>query len=218
MYVTVVGVVGTDPDYKNRDGVTPVSRFRLATRERRFDRALRAWVDGATTWVTITCFRPLAVHVKESVRTGESVMAHGRLRVHEWIGDDGLRRSNIEVTADGVGHNLQFGTTRFLRASPPETSAPAGHPIGDQPAHPSTSMSSAQVADLVAGHPGAGSLAQVPGQGGAPHDDEEYDEDQRDDDEDDDDEDDDDDEEFEGRRRGPGWMTGRVPALAGAPG
>ena len=46
--ITIVGTIGTDPEKKIRNGV-PITTFRVASKERRFDRSTGAWVDGETT-------------------------------------------------------------------------------------------------------------------------------------------------------------------------
>jgi single-strand DNA-binding protein len=47
------------------------------------------WVDGPTSWFSVTCWRTLADHVRDSVRKGEPVLVHGRLRTDVWEREDG---------------------------------------------------------------------------------------------------------------------------------
>ena len=42
------------------------------------------WVDGETTWYTVTAWRALADHVRDSVLKGDAVIVHGRLRTETW--------------------------------------------------------------------------------------------------------------------------------------
>lgn len=51
--VTVVGNVATQPVLKNTASGVPMTRFRLATTERRWDRAEDRWTDGHTSFFTV---------------------------------------------------------------------------------------------------------------------------------------------------------------------
>jgi single-stranded DNA-binding protein len=115
VHVTLVGTVATRPEARTANGTKLIS-FRMVTNERRFDRESRSWVDSAQTWVTVTCWRALAVNVEASVMHRDRVVVHGRMRTEEWV-QDGVRRSGVAVTADTVGHDLGFGTAVFSRRS-----------------------------------------------------------------------------------------------------
>ena len=109
--ITIVGTVGTDPEKKLRNGVS-ITTFRVATKERRFDRATGAWVDGETNWYTASAYRRLAEHVFDSVHRRERVVLTGRLRVRNW--DTGEKRgTSVDIDIDAIGHDLLFGTTTF---------------------------------------------------------------------------------------------------------
>ncbi|MFI9332771.1 single-stranded DNA-binding protein [Kitasatospora sp. NPDC052868] len=115
--VTMIGNVATEVSYSETTGGVPMASFRLASTERRYDRAAGAWVEGDTHWVSVTAWRALAVHVIGSLGKGDPVMVSGRLRVREW-GEGEARRSRVEIDARSVGHDLSRGTTTFRRASP----------------------------------------------------------------------------------------------------
>jgi len=114
--VTVVGWVGSDPvRYTGEDGQVPFTKFRVASTPRVYDRDQDGYVDADTSWFTVKTFRHLALNVAESVRRGEPVVVHGRLRLVDWVAPDGRPRTTAELTADAVGHDLSRGTTRFMR-------------------------------------------------------------------------------------------------------
>ena len=48
--VTVVGNVATDPTMRVTSGGAKVTRFRLASTERRFDKGAGGWRDGYTIY------------------------------------------------------------------------------------------------------------------------------------------------------------------------
>ncbi|WP_327681378.1 single-stranded DNA-binding protein [Kitasatospora sp. NBC_00458] len=114
--VTVIGNVATDVSYTRTAGGVPVATFRLASTERRYDRAGEAWVDGETQWVTVTAWRTLAGHLVDSLAKGHPVVVSGRLRVREWTEGE-ARRSRVEIDARSVGHDLSRGTAVFSWAS-----------------------------------------------------------------------------------------------------
>jgi single-strand DNA-binding protein len=108
-YVHVTGYVGTDVELRSGSGL---ATFRLATTPRY--RKNGDWVDGNTTWLTVTCWRSLAEHVASSIRKGEPVIVVGRLRTNVWQGQDGpVERLILEAIT--VGHDLSRGTSAFRR-------------------------------------------------------------------------------------------------------
>ncbi|MEV0193814.1 single-stranded DNA-binding protein [Kitasatospora purpeofusca] len=110
--VTVIGNVATEVTYALTPGGVPVANFRLASTERRFDRAREVWVDGETQWLTVTAWRSLAGHLIDSLAKGDPVVVSGRLRVREWAEGES-KRSRVEIDARSVGHDLSRGTARF---------------------------------------------------------------------------------------------------------
>ncbi len=111
--ITIVGVVGTDPERKNPKGL-PITTFRVATKERRFDRATGAWADGETNWYTVSAYRRLAEHVFDSVHKRDRVILTGRLRVRNWETGES-RGTAVDIDLDAIGHDLLWGTTVFTR-------------------------------------------------------------------------------------------------------
>jgi single-strand DNA-binding protein len=113
--ITVTGVVATPPNHIVTSAGLPITSFRLASTQRRYDRAQQKWVDGDTNWYTVTCFRQLATNVVGSVAKGQRVVVTGRLRVRDWKTDE-KAGTNIEVDADALGHDLAWGTAVFTRS------------------------------------------------------------------------------------------------------
>jgi single-strand DNA-binding protein len=114
-FVTFQGWVGNDVAHRET-GQGNVANFRVGTtpriRKRNGD-----WVDGPTSWFSVTCWRALADHVRDSVRKGEPVLVHGRLRTDVWEREDGQSSVTYVVEAAFVGHDLNRGTSVFARAS-----------------------------------------------------------------------------------------------------
>ena len=107
--ITIVGTIGTDPERKTPNGL-PITTFRVASPQRRFDRATGAWIDTGTNWYTVSAYRGLAEHAFESLRKKDRVILTGRLKVRNW--DTGESKGTaVEVDVDAIGHDLLFGTT-----------------------------------------------------------------------------------------------------------
>ena len=114
--VTITGNVASEIRHTSTPRGVRLASFRLASTARRYDRNA-GWVDGHTSFYSVTCWRALADNVAASVRCGEPVVVEGRLRVRPWERDDGRRGVTVEVDASAVGHDLSRGTAAFVRAS-----------------------------------------------------------------------------------------------------
>lgn len=124
--VTLTGVVATKPENVRTSTGLTVTNFRLASSQRRFDRATSAWVDGDTNWYTVNAYRWMANNVANSLQVGNHVVLTGRLRVRNWTSGD-KRGTAIEVDVDSIGHDLSFGVSHFTRL---KAAAPAGESGG----------------------------------------------------------------------------------------
>lgn len=112
--VTISGLVATTPRHLITQDGLPITSFRLASSQRRFDREQNKWIDGETNWFTITGFRQLAINLSTSVQKGERIIVTGRLKIRDW--DNGERAgTSVEVEAEHVGHDLFWGTSVFTR-------------------------------------------------------------------------------------------------------
>ncbi|MGV8912397.1 MAG: single-stranded DNA-binding protein [Rhodoglobus sp.] len=112
--ITVSGLVATAPRHIVTSEGLPITSFRLASTQRRFDRSNQRWIDGETNWYTITSFRQLAINSATSVAKGDRIVLAGRLRIREWENAD-RSGTNIEIEADSLGHDLMWGTAQFSR-------------------------------------------------------------------------------------------------------
>lgn len=113
--ITLTGLVATVPRHLITGEGLPITSFRLASAQRRFDRGTSRWIDGDTNWYTVTTFRQLAVNSATSISKGQRVVVAGRLRIREW--DSGEKTgTTVDVEADAIGHDLAWGTTSFTRS------------------------------------------------------------------------------------------------------
>ena len=112
--VTVAGLVATTPRHLVTQDGLPITPFRMAASNRKFDRNLNKWIDGETNWFTVTAFRQLAINTAGSVSKGERILVTGKLRVRDW--DNGERAgTSVEIEADSLGHDLCWGNSAFTR-------------------------------------------------------------------------------------------------------
>jgi single-strand DNA-binding protein len=117
-FVTFQGWVGNDIVHRET-AQGNVANLRVGTtpriRKRNGD-----WVDGPTSWFSVTCWRTLADHVRDSVRKGEPVLVHGRLRTDVWEREGGQSSVTYVVDATYLGHDLSRGTAVFVKAVRPD--------------------------------------------------------------------------------------------------
>jgi len=113
--ITVTGLVATTPRHLVTSEGLPITSFRLASTQRRYDRGAQKWIDGETNWYTVTAFRQLAINVVGSVNKGQRVVVTGKLRVRDWESGD-RAGTTVEIDADALGHDLAWGTSVFTRS------------------------------------------------------------------------------------------------------
>ncbi len=111
---TITGLVATTPRHLVTAEGLPITSFRLASSNRRFDRAKMEWVDGETNWFTVISYRTLAVNTAMSISKGDRIIVSGELLVRDW--DNGERTgTSVEVSASTIGHDLSWGNSTFTR-------------------------------------------------------------------------------------------------------
>jgi single-strand DNA-binding protein len=104
-----------------------VTRFRMASHGRRYDRNVGDFVNTDPVYMSVVCWRQLGDNVMQSLRKGDSVVVMGRLTFHEW--DDpngGGRRNTYEVQASAVGPDLSRYKVELIRPlrDLPDTAVP----------------------------------------------------------------------------------------------
>ncbi|HEY9499384.1 MAG TPA: single-stranded DNA-binding protein [Terrimesophilobacter sp.] len=113
--LTLTGLVATTPRHLITAEGLPITSFRLASNQRRFDRPTGTWVDAGTNWYTVSAFRGLAVNVVGSIQKGDRVVVVGRLHVRDWESGEKRGRS-VELDATAIGHDLSWGKSSFTRS------------------------------------------------------------------------------------------------------
>lgn len=129
--ITVTGVVGSDPRAIVTSQQLPITSFRLASSRRFFNRMTGEWEDAGTNWYTVSAFRRLAFNANASLRKGEHVVVHGRLKQRPWQAGDKSGIA-IEIEADAIGHDLSWGITELQRLGQPSRQAEAADGSADR--------------------------------------------------------------------------------------
>jgi len=116
--ISLTGYVATQPVIKTfKSGVCNVT-MRVAWTPRKQDLATGDWVDTNTSYVTVICWRRLATNAAICLRKGDPVVVKGRLSIRDYEDKQGRPRTNVEVEASSVGHDLTLGVSDFRRIRP----------------------------------------------------------------------------------------------------
>jgi single-strand DNA-binding protein len=116
-YVTIIGLAMTAPEVRTTATNIKVATFRISGHPRHFDQKSGRWVDSPGLRIRVNCWRRLADNVAASVRMGEPLIVYGRISTRDWVSEDGENRTNFEVEAVTVGHDLNRGIGEFTRAA-----------------------------------------------------------------------------------------------------
>jgi single-strand DNA-binding protein len=116
--INLTGYVATQPQTKIvKSGATNVT-MRVGWTPRRQDRVTGEWTDGATSYVTVICWRRLATNAALSLRKGDPVIVKGRLSIRNYEDKEGAPRTAVEVEASSLGHDLSHGVSAFSKMRP----------------------------------------------------------------------------------------------------
>lgn len=132
--VTLQGYVGGAVTLR-RAGDSMVASFRLGCTPSYYRRETQTWVDENTQWFTVSAWRRLGENCEVSLQRGDAVVVHGRLKLGTWVDGNGIEQQTWEVVATSVGHDLNRGTSRFVRPPRPDQAveAPGREPVEPPP-------------------------------------------------------------------------------------
>jgi single-strand DNA-binding protein len=112
--ITITGLIATTPRHIVTSEGLPITSFRLASSQRRFDKATLKWVESSTNWYTVSAYKQLAINCVPSLSKGDRIIVSGRLRVRDWATDD-RTGTNVEIEAELIGHDLFWATAVATR-------------------------------------------------------------------------------------------------------
>jgi single-strand DNA-binding protein len=144
--ITVIGNLTDAPELRFTPQGVAMSKFRVASTPRVFDRNRNEYRDGDPLFLSCTAWRDLAEHVAESLTKGARVVVVGRLRLSQWEDkESGQKRSMIQLDVDEVGPSLKFATAQvkkmtrakgdgFIPADAPDDAWSTANPTASGPA------------------------------------------------------------------------------------
>src|SRR4029079_877814 len=106
-FLWMQGNLVADPVQRVTASGLKVTKFRMASSGRRFDKASEGWVDTEVVYMSVNCWKQLGLNVLQSLHKGDTVVVGGRLRFREYDAPDGNgRRQVYEIEAASVGPDL----------------------------------------------------------------------------------------------------------------
>ncbi len=140
--VTISGNLTRDPELTYTRSGTARSYFGVAVNRRWKNRQTDEW-EEQVSFLNVVAWGDLAEHVSESLSKGARVMVSGRIEQRSWEGDDGQKRSTVEIVADDIGASLRWATATVERTTRSDRSS-----SGRAPAAASAAPAASQYADL----------------------------------------------------------------------
>jgi single-strand DNA-binding protein len=99
--IQIIGNLGRDPEMRYLPSGRPVTQFSVAVNQSSKNQQTGEWVEE-TDWFRVSVFGNQAERTAENLRKGGRVFVDGRFRTREWEGQDGQKRTALEITADNV--------------------------------------------------------------------------------------------------------------------
>jgi single-strand DNA-binding protein len=91
----IIGNLGADPELRYTPGGKAVTNLRVAVNDNRKGPD-GEWIEE-TQWFRVELWDQAAERAAERFRKGNKVYAEGQLRVREYEGNDGQKRSSVEI-------------------------------------------------------------------------------------------------------------------------
>ena len=128
--IMIIGNLGADPELRYTPSGKAVTNLRVAVNHN-FRGPDGEW-QKETQWFSVEVWDQAAERAAEQLRKGNKVYAEGRLRTREWEGQDGQKRTSVEIRADRVPslerREPGEGFGGAMTDVPMETGAPAARP------------------------------------------------------------------------------------------
>ena len=114
--VTLVGNLTADPELRYTPTGLEVANLRIAVtaRTRQED---GSWIQGETSFHTITVWRDQATNTAETLTKGARVIVVGRPKQRTWTDQDGTEHQVTEIDAEEIGPSLRWATASLTRTN-----------------------------------------------------------------------------------------------------
>jgi single-strand DNA-binding protein len=100
--VMMIGRLTRDPELRRTGTGKAVCSFDIAMSRRMKDSVTGEWKDADPTFVPIIVWGEQAERCGERLKKGVPIHIEGRLQTNKWEGNDGTKRSRLEVIASRV--------------------------------------------------------------------------------------------------------------------
>src|SRR5689334_24651273 len=97
----IIGNLGRDPEMRYTPTGRPVTQFSVAVNQSTKNQQTGEWTEE-TDWSRVSVFGDRAERAAEQLRKGNRVFVEGRFRTREFEGQDGQKRTSLDITADNV--------------------------------------------------------------------------------------------------------------------
>src|SRR6476660_5489449 len=97
----IIGNLGADPEMRYTPNGRPVTQFNVAVNQSSKNQQTGEWVEE-TDWFRVSVWGDRAERAAENLRKGNRVFVEGRFKTREFEGNDGQKRTSLDVTADNV--------------------------------------------------------------------------------------------------------------------
>jgi single-strand DNA-binding protein len=134
--VLITGYATRDPELRYTPGGAAVANFGIGS-TRRYKDQNGEWKDD-TAFINVVTWQRWAELARDNVKKGSPLLIEGRLQSRSWEGEDGRRRTVIEIRADRFQALEKFPRDGAPRDTAPAVSAdqnapPAGPDLDDVP-------------------------------------------------------------------------------------
>ena len=99
--VMIIGNLGSDPEMRYTPNGRAVTQFNVAVNQSTKNQQTGEWIEE-TDWFRVSVFGDRAERAAEQLRKGNRVFVEGRFRTREFEGQDGQKRTSLDITADNV--------------------------------------------------------------------------------------------------------------------
>lgn len=126
--IMLIGNLGKDPEMRYTPQGSPVTTFSLAV-SRSVPGAEGGERKDETEWFNIITWNKLAETCNQYLSKGRRAFVEGRLRTRTWEGQDGQKRTSVEVIANTVLFLDKAATVTLPEESLPDDTAPENLPF-----------------------------------------------------------------------------------------
>jgi single-strand DNA-binding protein len=119
-----VGNLTAEPELRYTATGTAITRFTVASNDRKFDPILGQWRDTPTLFTRCIARGAQAEHAAATLHRGHRVVVLGRFRPGPQTTRGGRRTSTVELIVDEVALSLRYTDPTVRRSSPISTHMP----------------------------------------------------------------------------------------------